>query len=309
MLPFYRILTRKPKVKPSPTWISCRLIYLLILVFFFFDKLNSQVRSDSLLIDNHQRTFHYTFPVLPGSSLVFVLHGSGGSGQEMMKRTPALFQAAKSEKVVFVYPDGYKKYWNECRKEASSLANQENIDENAFFGQMIDYFKQRYQIDSSRVFSVGTSGGGHMSYKLALTMPQKLTAITAIIANLPDTSNLDCVESRLALPVMIINGTADPLNRYEGGMMESANFRMGKVRSTDQTFSYWARLGGYTGPPVMTLVEDTDPTDQKTIERYTYREPNKPEVVLLKVIGGKHDYPNDIDVHLEAWAFFKRQMR
>jgi polyhydroxybutyrate depolymerase len=52
---------------------------------------------------------------------------------------------------------------------------------------------------------------------------------------------------------------------------------------------------------------DTDPTDGRTIERYTYKTEGKPEVVLLKVIGGKHDYPKDIDVHEEAWNFFKRQ--
>ena len=31
----------------------------------------------------------------------------------------------------------------------------------------------------------------------------------------------------------------------------------------------------------------------------------KKEVVLLKVIGGKHDYPGDINVHRYAWEFFK----
>ena len=46
---------------------------------------------------------------------------------------------------------------------------------------------------------------------------------------------------------------------------------------------------------------------KKPIERYQFREKGKPEVTLLKVIGGKHDYPGDIDAHVEAWAFFKRQ--
>lgn len=54
---------------------------------------------------------------------------------------------------------------------------------------------------------------------------------------------------------------------------------------------------------------DVDSTDGKTIERYTYQENGKPEIVLLKVIGGKHDYPNDIDVHVEAERFFMRQIR
>ena len=54
---------------------------------------------------------------------------------------------------------------------------------------------------------------------------------------------------------------------------------------------------------------DTDPADGKIIERYTFKSEGKPEVVLLKIIGGKHDYPNDIDIHVEAWEFFKRQLK
>ena len=59
---------------------------------------------------------------------------------------------------------------------------------------------------------------------------------------------------------------------------------------------------------MMTKLDDTDPSDGKNIERYTYKEKGHPEVTLLKVINGKHDYPNDIDVHVEAWNFFKRQL-
>jgi polyhydroxybutyrate depolymerase len=119
---------------------------------------------------------------------------------------------------------------------------------------------------------------------------------------------MDCVEAHIAVPVMIVNGTADPLNKYEGGMMQSGEFIMGNVRSTDRTFQYWAGLAGYKGPPVKSSIPDHDPADGKTIEQYTYQEKGKPEVVLLKVIGGKHDYPGDIDVHVAAWQFFKRQI-
>ena len=53
---------------------------------------------------------------------------------------------------------------------------------------------------------------------------------------------------------------------------------------------------------------NVDAKFKKTIEKYTFKKKRKPEVTLLKVIGGRHDYPNDINVYLEAWAFFKRQM-
>jgi polyhydroxybutyrate depolymerase len=283
---------------------------VLLLLVTLSENLYAQTIYDSLQIDGRYRTFGYNQPKVnnPGGSLVFILHGSGGNGTGMMKSSYKLSQAVANENVVLVYPDGYKRYWNECRKAASSLANQENIDENSFFSAMIDYFKKKYRISDQKVFAVGTSGGGHMCYKLALTMPGKFRAVTAVIANLPDTDNMDCVEAGKAVPIMIVNGTADPLNPYEGGMMEMPNFKMGTVRSTDRTFQYWASLAGYSGTPVKENVSDDDPSDGKTIERYTYKKPGKPEVVLLKVIGGKHDYPNDIDVHVEAWTFFKRQM-
>ena len=140
-------------------------------------------------------------------------------------------------------------------------------------------------------------------------MPKKFKAITAFIANLPDDQNMDCAEARIAIPVMIVNGTADPVNPYEGGMMPSTNFVMGTVRSTDQTFHYWSSLAGYKGEPVKQNLPDTDPSDGKQIERYTFKASGKPEIVLLKVLGGKHDDPNDINVYVEAWEFFKRQIK
>jgi polyhydroxybutyrate depolymerase len=224
----------------------------------------------------------------------------------MMKLTSKMQRQAISDNALIVYPDGYKKYWNECRKASPAEANLIDINEQAFFREMITYFTKQYLVDSRKVFAVGTSGGGHMAYKLALTMPEAFKAITAIIANLPDTSNLDCTPVSKPIPVMIVNGTHDPINPYEGGEVK-IGFSMGYVRSTEQTFQYWATLAGYSGNSTKESVADSDPQDGKTIERYTYRQKGKPEIVLLKVIGGKHDYPGDIDVHVEALEFFKKQ--
>jgi polyhydroxybutyrate depolymerase len=84
-----------------------------------------------------------------------------------------------------------------------------------------------------------------------------------------------------------------------------SNASFGVVHSTEGSFNYWSSLAGYKGSPEKTLLPDTDPTDQKTIESYTYKKENQPAVTLLKVIGGKHDYPGDIDVYVYAWNFFK----
>ncbi len=286
-------------------------IYLLVVCVFCMGNLDAQMIHDSMMIENHFRSFHFRKP--PSNqfkaSLIFVLHGSGGSGLQIMQGANKLGSIAEKENIVLAYPDGYHHFWNECRKASTAEANQLNINEEGFFDAMIEYFKTKYNIDQAKVFAIGTSGGGHMAYKLALTMPKKMTAITAIIANLPDAKNMDCIASGIAVPVMIINGTNDPVNPYNGGEVVIPGTVLGTVQSTEQTFHYWAGLAGYQGEPSKELLADTDPADGKTIEKYRYQQKGKPEILLLKVIGGKHDYPNDIDVYLEAWNFLKRQIK
>jgi polyhydroxybutyrate depolymerase len=272
---------------------------------------NAQLQTDSLLIEGHYRTFHFNKPekATKNGSLLFIMHGSGGNGKKIMKATGKLEAIAASENLLIVYPDGYKNYWNECRKMSTALANKENINENAFFVGMISYFHRKYGVSEKKVFAAGFSGGGHMAYKLALTMPEKIQAIAAIVANQPDPAYSDCTEARIAVPVLIINGTRDGTNPYAGGEMYVNNNSFGIVRSTENTFHYWSKLAGYSGEPVKKTLPDIDPSDNKTIESYTFKQPNKPEIQLLKVIGGKHDYPDDIDVYLYAWDFFKSQLK
>jgi polyhydroxybutyrate depolymerase len=278
-----------------------------IIALLFSIAAHGQLITDSLLVDQHYRTFSYNKPVIKtnGFSLMFVMHGSGGSNDNMYPKTKNLEAIAGKEKVLLVYPNGYMHYWNECRKFSTAVANTENINEEGFFTAMISYFKNKYGVDINKVFACGFSGGGHMSYKLALTMPNKIKAIAAVVANMPDSASFDCSYANKALPVVIINGTADGTNPYNGGEMFINNASFGVVRSTEGSFHYWSTLAGYKGEPKKILLPDTDPSDNKTIESYTYAQKKHPTVQLLKVIGGHHDYPNDIDVYMYIWNFFK----
>ncbi|MBC7569498.1 MAG: prolyl oligopeptidase family serine peptidase [Spirosoma sp.] len=287
-------------------------ILTLLVTLITLSAAHAQVLSDSLTIDGNSRKFFFNKPPdsFKNPSLIFVLHGSGGNGRDMMQGATKMDERASTENALVVYPSGYKRYWNECRKASFAEANTEDVNEQAFFADMIAYFHKRYAVDRNHVFVVGTSGGGHMAYKLALTMPDAFRAATAIIANLPDSTNLDCTPVGKAIPMLIINGTADPINPYKGGVVNLGPGRsMGAVRSTDRTFAYWANLAGYTGSPTAEKIPDITLTDDQTIERYTYRTTGKPDVILLKVNGGKHEYPHDLDPHLEALSFFERQLR
>ncbi len=284
--------------------------YLLVWLFSSFSMAAySQLITDSLLIEGRYRSFHFNRPSenVDGRSLLFVMHGSGGNGKNIMKHTSKLEAIAAAEQLLIVYPNGYQNYWNECRKYATSIANKENINENAFFKAMIKYFHTKYEINENKVFAAGFSGGGQMAYKLGLTMPDEIKAIAAVVANMPDSASSDCTTTGKPLPVLIINGTLDNVNPYDGGEMFVNNASYGVVRSTANSFAYWAKLAGYSGTPVKQLLPDADTADQRIVESYTYTEKDKPQVTLLKVIGGKHDYPGDIDVYVYAWKFFKAQ--
>ncbi len=279
---------------------------LFILLLAVSPAAHSQLMTDSILIEKHYRTFHYNQPAgdIQGGSLLFIMHGSGGSSSDMLKHTTKLEARSAKDKLLVVYPDGYQHFWNECRKYSTAAANKENINENAFFNEMIKYFRAKFSISENKIYAAGFSGGGHMAYKLGLTMPGQIKAIAAVVANMPDSASCDCTLSGKALPVLIINGTGDGVNPYNGGEMFVNNASYGVVRSTENTFGYWASLAGYNGTPEKKLLADTDTTDHKTIEQFAYHQPGKPPVTLLKVIGGKHDYPGDIDVYVYAWEFF-----
>jgi polyhydroxybutyrate depolymerase len=146
------------------------------------------------------RSFQFVKPAraLSDASLVFVLHGSGGSGKDNDGGHIGSAKTTANENVIFVYADGYKHYWNECRKAAALWLIKLNINEEAFFSAMIDYFASNIISVRIKYLPWELQAEDICVNKLAMTMPKKIRAITAIIANLPDTDNFDCVDSKIA---------------------------------------------------------------------------------------------------------------
>ena len=83
----------------------------------------------------------------------------------------------------------------------------------------------------------------------------------------------------------------------------------GAVRSTDASFKYWKDLAGYKGQPVETAMPDKDSSNAESITRYVYKAKAKPELALFRINKGGHSFPRDLDMMLESWAFFKREIK
>ena len=160
---------------------------------------SSPLQSVHLTVNNLKRTFLFYVPkhVVQAPKLIFVLHGSGMEAKGMQVLTGGQFDELADEyrDIIVVYPQGYGRYWNDCRTSATFDARKLNVDDVAFFESMVKYFKDNYAIDEQEVFATGYSNGAQMCFKLAKERPRVFKGFAAVAANLPVETNDDCVEA------------------------------------------------------------------------------------------------------------------
>ena len=179
-------------------------------------------------------------------ALLLVMHGSRGDGEGMRELTRFGFDVlAERHGFVVVYPDGYQRHWNDCRAGADYAANRENIDDVGFLRALVVHMEAEQGVDPARVFAVGLSNGGQMAYRLGLEAPDLVAGIAAMAASLPVPAGSDCRPSGKAVAALVMNGTDDPVNPYQGGTVEIfGNRSRGEVMSSLETAVYWAQLAG-----------------------------------------------------------------
>jgi polyhydroxybutyrate depolymerase len=257
------------------------------------------------------------------TTVVLGLHGARGDGLRFRKWTArALEFLADQHGFLVVYPDGYDRQWNDCRRAGKPPDATQRVDDVGFIVAMIDRLAQELGRRITRVFAVGFSSGGHMGFRLALERPWLVTAVAAFGAHMPAPSDSLCRESGRPVPVLIVSGTADPINPYAGGRLSLEGRDLGPVLSADETAVYFARLAGLEyGPRVEALPDrDGDPATQ-VVSRTWVRPDGGPQVRLVVIQGGGHTIPGtpavlpaflgrvsaEFDAVAEAWRFFASQ--
>ncbi len=82
-------------------------------------------------------------------ALVLVMHGSLGDGEGMRSATRFSFDVlAERHGFVVVYPDGYRRHWNDCRAGADYAAKLENIDDVGFLRALVRRMVVEQQVRS-----------------------------------------------------------------------------------------------------------------------------------------------------------------
>jgi polyhydroxybutyrate depolymerase len=266
----------------------------------------------------------------PDAPIVLVLHGSAASGERMRRATAGAFDViADREGAMVVYPDGHLAHWNDCRTADGNPARDAAVDDVGFLRALVAQLPGDPALApdgpvSRPVFVFGLSNGGHMGLRLALEAPDLVQGVVAVAASLPAPGNTDCVPAVRPVPVLFINGDADPVSPYGGGTVRLIGpfGNRGDILSSQASVEYFQQLVGYSEGPFEHRYPDEDPADGTVATRQVWAAPGLPEVALITIHGGGHTIPHpakefprvlgrtshDLSAAEEAFRFFRRQV-
>ncbi len=263
----------------------------------------------TITVDGIARTYCMYVPDIPAIHnreplpLLIALHGAGGTAKGMEENvTVGRFdELAREDGFIVVYPDGVQKQWNDGKNDTSSAKN--NVDDVHFISTLIDIISQRYNIDAKRIYVTGLSNGGMMAFRLACELSDRIAAIAAVAALMPE--NLASTIPNDKVSVLLIHGTDDPLVPWDGGNVHLFAIEGGRVLSVTQTIEFWVKRDECTPQISKTYLPDIDETDETRVWKEEYANAKDgARVVLYGIDGGGHSWPSGI-VNLPQWIIGK----
>jgi polyhydroxybutyrate depolymerase len=175
---------------------------------------------------------------------VILLHGYGITGA-MQEDFFHLGRLADDRGFLLAYPDGTidadgKHFWNAT--DACCGFGRSTVDDSAYLATVIARIEAEHRVDPARIYLVGFSNGGFMSYRMACDHADLIAAVVSISgATFLDTASCNPTEP---VSVVEIHGTLDEAIAYEGG-----TFRDRPHPGAVETVADWAAANGCSGAP------------------------------------------------------------
>ncbi|HKQ98813.1 MAG TPA: hypothetical protein VJV75_13125 [Candidatus Polarisedimenticolia bacterium] len=280
--------------------------------------------------------------------VILALHG-GGANKEIMRTltcpdgdldNPAcLDHLADREGFIVVYPDGTESSIARTFNATgigpaaggavptgeyacvSGLACETDVDDLAYFNDLLDSLETVVSVDASRVFATGISNGAAMAHRLGCEMSNRIAAIAPVAGGNQFSVFQACAPAR-GVPVVEFHGTADPSWGYGTETTDLNLNGDGLVLSVPRTIGGWLDRNVCSRIPIRENLPDLNRTDGSTVTRFRYPICKaRAEVVLYRVNGGGHMWPGgydwdtlferygptnrDINTNTIMWEFFK----
>ena len=283
-------------------------------------------------LDRPEGLRHYLIAAQPGAdhgkyALVVVLHGNGASANQVMglayppSPLSVFLEIAARDDLVVIAPDAGKGGWSDCFVPNERAAAKDDV---AFIGALIDHAIHAHRVDPERVYVIGVSRGGWMTYRLLAEIPHKLAAFAAVLSGMPPQEH-----GRLPaapLPALFVGCTADPLMPYHGGKRWYVPRWVPTVRGIEETVRFWRELAGLPDIAQVAAIPQDDPHAATRATRVTWGDqPDRMQIVLYRIEGAGHAEPSrlkrypglfdylpgrqngDFEVAEAAWEFFREK--
>lgn len=183
-------------------------------------------------------------PATP-APLVLLLHGYTASGalQELYFQ---IQPEAEKRGFLYAHPDGTQEasgtqFWNAT--EACCDIYGSGVDDSAYLRKVIEDIQGAYAVDPKRIYVMGHSNGGFMSYRMACDHAD----LVAGIASLAGATFVDAADCKASEPVSVlqIHGDQDETILYAGGSIVGDAYP-----SAAETVAQWVAIDGCTGAGV-----------------------------------------------------------
>lgn len=228
--------------------------------------------------------------------VVLNFHGFTSSA-EAQRGYSLMDQTADEHGFVVVYPDGVGNSWN--GGACCGDAQEQDLDDVAFVGALLDELERRLCIDSERVYATGFSNGGFLSHRLACELSDRIAGIGPVAGVI----GVDGCEPARPRPVIAFHGVLDAVVPYAGSPL------LGFPGFVD-TMDAWAERNGCSGEPVVVYEEG----EVQCVEHQDCDE--GAAVRLCSIAGGGHTWPSgtvpplaghtttDVDANAMMWEFW-----
>lgn len=278
-------------------------------ILLSFSCFSQQTINGTMMHDGIARTYKLYVPAIYSGNtavpLLFNFHGYTSNSNEQMFYGD-FRNIADTANFLVVHPQGTLDANNTTHFNVGWGGS--SVDDVGFTEALLDSLSAAYSIDQNRIYAVGMSNGGFMSFRLACELSNKIAAVGSVTGSMLPSTLLNCNASH-PMPVIQIHGTTDATVPYNGST--------GWTAPVANVLNHWATFNNCSPVPTIVNVPNTNLSDGSTVEKYTYDNgDNCSEVVHFKVTNGQHTWPGsifnlagtnyDINASVEIWNFLSK---